>query len=294
MPTYQTRATRAAELLPIGIFARTFPGQTADLVFSAIAQSRIAATQFNLRCVGLETVPERIPPRVLEQIAEKSTQYSVSISALSGTCNLVHPDRELRALYVDRLARLAEACETLAIPVLTLSTGTRDPDDLWRAHPANQSAAAQNDLRRALHALLDATATSQVTLAFEPETSNVIQTADQAAALLDEFNSPRLGVILDSANLLVNAPSFDQQDAIITHATAILRGRVALAHAKDADAMHHVVAPGQGQIDFAALLAALHDRAGYTGPVIMHGLTPTEVPSALTHLTAARTAAFAP
>jgi sugar phosphate isomerase/epimerase len=196
-------------------------------------------------------------------------------------------------MYVDRLARLAEMCDALAIPVLTLATGTRDPDNLWSHHPDNQCAAALDDLHRSLHALLDATVDRHVALAFEPETANVIQTADQAAALLHEFKTDRLGVILDSANLLGDAPA-SHQAAVIAHAATVLGGRVALAHAKDCDDSHRVVAPGQGQVDFAAYLAALHNLAGYTGPVIMHGLAPADVPDALTHLTAARAAALVP
>ena len=293
MPTDSARPTRAPEPLPIGVFARTFPGQTADLVFSAIARSGIGDAQFNLSCVGLETVPDRIPPDVIAQLAGKSRHYQISISALSGTCNLVHPDLALRTLYVTRLAQLADVCDSLAIPVLTLATGTRDPDNLWSPHPDNQSATALDDLRHSLHALLDATVGTRVTLAFEPETANVIQTADQAAALLHEFHSDRLGVVLDAANLLGDVPA-SQQAAVIAHAATVLRGRVALAHAKDCDDTRHVVAPGKGVIDFAGYLTALRNLAGYTGPVIMHGLAPADVPAALTHLTAARASALAP
>lgn len=293
MTTEPSSRAPDSDSLPIGIFARTFPGQSADLVVSAIAVMGIRHTQFNLSCIGLETVPARIPPMAIEEIARSTQQYHVSISALSGTCNLIHPDRARRDTFVRRLANLASVCDTLGIPVLTLSTGTRDPDDLWRAHPDNQSASALDDLRRALHALLNATAANRVTLAFEPEAANVIQTADQASSLLDEFDTERLGVILDSANLIGDAPA-SQQAAIISHAATVLHGRVTLAHVKDADATHRVVAPGQGAIDFAAYLAALRTLAGYTGPVIMHGLTAAEVPAALAHLTTARTAALAP
>ena len=278
-------------LLPIGIFARTFPGRTADLVFSAITANGIRHTQLNLSCVGLETVPDRLPSYKTTEISEKSNHYHVSISALSGTCNLIHRDTSRRAIFVKRLIGLAEACDALAIPVLTLATGTRDPDDLWRAHQDNRSAAALVDLRESLQTLLDGTAALDVTLALEPEAANVIQNADEAAALLDEFNTPRLGVILDSANLLGGAPA-SQQAAIITHAAAVLRGRVALAHAKDADASHRVVAPGRGQIDFVAFIRALREQADYAGTVIMHGLAAADVPAALQHLTAARTSAL--
>ena len=281
--------TDSALILPIGIFARTFPGSVPDVVLRAVADAGFGHAQFNLTSAGLETVPLTLPPEIDAKISSLSIQFQVGIVALSGTCNLCHPRRELRDEYVRRLTALASACQRMRIPVLTLSTGTRDPDDLWRAHPDNRSASADRDLRDSLGKLLDGTSGTGVMLAFEPEGSNIIQTADQAADLLAELDDPRLAIVLDLANLIGDAPP-DAQSDIIAHAAERLRGHIALIHAKDIDAHHRVVAPGQGVIDFAQYLKTLHHVAGYTGPVIMHGLTPRDVPASLAHLTAARAA----
>jgi len=40
-----------------------------------------------------------------------------------------------------------------------------------------------------------------VTLAFEPEVANVIDSARKGRRLLDEMRSPRLKVVMDAANL---------------------------------------------------------------------------------------------
>lgn len=276
--------------LPIGIFAKTFPGSTPDVVLGAAARAGFRHVQFNLSSAGLETVPEIVPLQTENDIAHSIQQYQISIDALSGTTNICHPDRGTRQESIRRLVALAATCRRLGIPVLTLSTGTRDPADLWCAHPDNQSAAALSDLRGSLRHLLDATASTGVTLAFEPEASNVIQTADQAADLITEFSDARLAVVLDLATLLGDA-GVTGQGEIIHHAARRLRGHIALAHAKDIDAHHAVVAPGMGAIDFTRYLSALRRDAGYTGPVIMHGLSAGDVPAALRHLRAARDAA---
>ena len=284
--------TGSVEPLPIGSFARTFTGVTIDAVFAAATRSGIRDLQLNLSIAGLETVPAQVPDEIVKLILASSMLHKASMRALSGTCNISHPDSEVRSEYVRRLGVLAAICATLGIPVLTLSTGTRDTDDLWRAHPDNQTREAHRDLRLSLRAALQLTADTAVTLAFEPEAANVIQTADQALDLLDELADPRLAVVFDLANLVGHAPA-EAHDEILHHAAMRLGGRIALVHAKDIAANHEVVPPGRGIIDFTQYLHTLLHVADFTGPVIMHGLTAPDVPAALAHLRAARAAALA-
>ena len=284
--------TSSGESLPIGIFARTFEGPTVDAVVSAATSSGISDLQFNLSSAGLETVPDIVSDAIVKSISASSALHNASIRALSGTCNISHPDRTIRREYVRRLGVLARTCATLGVPVLTLSTGTLNTDDLWRPHPDNQTREAHRDLRLSLRAALQLTADTGVTLAFEPEAANIIRTADQARDLLDELIDPRLAVVFDLANLVVHAPT-EAHYEILHHAATRLRGRIALVHAKDIAASHEVVPPGRGIIDFTQYLHTLVHVADYTGPVIMHGLTAADVPAALAHLRAARAAALA-
>ena len=284
--------TVSDEPLPIGIFARTFAGVTIDAVFSAATSSGISDMQFNLASAGLETVPDTVPDEIVEEILASSAHHNVSIRSLSGTCNISHPDSLIRREYVRRLGVLTATCATIRIPVLSLSTGTRDIDDLWRAHPDNQTREAHRDLRLSLRAALQLTADTGVTLAFEPEAANIIRTADQALDLLDELSDPRLAIVFDLANLVGHAPA-EAHNEILHHAATRLRGRLALVHAKDIAPTHEVVPPGRGIIDFTQYLHTLVHVADYTGPVIMHGLAPADVPAALAHLRAARAAALA-
>jgi sugar phosphate isomerase/epimerase len=278
--------------LLIGVFARTFPGTIPEDVFRTVASAHIQRVQFNLSSAGLETVPASVGADVEADIARWSAHYRITIDALSGTGNLAHPHRANREEVVRRLTHLAAMCARLSIPTLTLSTGTRSLTDLWCAHPDNRSIGAQHDLRESLAALLTATESTGVTLAFEPEASNVIQTADQAADLIAELHNSRLGVVFDLANLVTDTSPIAQAHTL-RHAAECLRGHIALVHAKDIDAAHTAVAPGTGTINFPQYLSVLHQVAGYVGPVIMHGFAATDVASALAHLRSARSAALA-
>ena len=72
----------------------------------------------------------------------------------------------------------------LGAEVVTLCSGTRDPDNMRRAHPGNLTDDAWTDLRRTLDALLAAAGEAGVRLDIEPEPGNVVRDANRAAQLL--------------------------------------------------------------------------------------------------------------
>src|SRR5205085_9742453 len=108
--------------------------------------------------------------------------------------------------------------------------------------------------------------------AFEPEVSNVVDSAVKARRLLDEVGSPRLKVVLDGANIF-HAGELPQMERILREAVALLGPDIALAHAKDlsrdGEAGHE--AAGHGLLDYDLYLSLLAS-AGYAGPLILHGL----------------------
>src|SRR5207244_3697549 len=107
-----------------------------------------------------------------------------------------HRQEGLRGLRV-----LARACRQLGIPCMSLCTGTRDPQDMWRHHPENQSPAAWRDLTHTMGEALVIAEEFNVTLGVEPEVSNVVDTAKKGRRLLNEMKSAHLKIIFDGANL---------------------------------------------------------------------------------------------
>ena len=66
--------------------------------------------------------------------------------------------------------------------------------------------------------------------------------------------------------------------ATLDEAFTLLRKDIILAHAKDLSLTAQVfVAPGRGDFDFPYYFSLLRSH-GYSGPVIMHGLSEAEVP----------------
>jgi sugar phosphate isomerase/epimerase len=100
---------------------------------------------------------------------------------------MIHPDAAQRLLGFKRLALLCGACREIGTEVITLCTGTRDPDNMWRRHPDNDSAEAWQDLVATMSRALSIADEEEVTLAVEPEVSNVIDSAVKARRLIEEM-----------------------------------------------------------------------------------------------------------
>jgi sugar phosphate isomerase/epimerase len=261
----------------IGIMARTFVRPDVDATLDAVAAHGLRAVQFNVECAGLDDMPAELPDAVCDAIAAAHGARGITLAALSGTVNMIHPDPARRADGLARLRTLIAACPRMGARVVTLCTGTRDARSMWRAHPDNQTAEAWRDLTAALAAVLPAAEAHGVDLAVEPEVSNAIDSAARARRLLDEMRSPRLKICMDGANIF-HAGELPRMAEILDEAFDLLGSDVVVAHAKDLDhdgEAGHLPA-GRGCLDYGRYCALLR-RIGYRGAVILHGLGEDQV-----------------
>jgi sugar phosphate isomerase/epimerase len=261
--------------MKIGIFAKTLSRPTIEGLFRAIAGYGINSVQFNLSCVGLETLPESVSSGLVQQIADAAEQAAVELAALSGTFNMAHPEPAVRRDGLEKIKLLCEVAARLRIPVITLCTGSRDPVDMWRWHPDNDSKEAWDDTVESIEAALNAAEKNNLILAFEPESENVVNSSSRARKLLDDLQNSRLRIIIDPANLI--SPKLNQKE-VLDEAFTLLGEAIVIAHAKDRKSDYKACAAGQGMLDFQHYLQALK-KIEFVGPLIMHGLEEQEVAS---------------
>jgi sugar phosphate isomerase/epimerase len=261
----------------LGIFAKTFARPAVEKVFDAVRDAGLAAVQLNLSCAGLPTLPDAIDPAVCDRVRTAATDRGIELAAISGTFNMIHPDAAERRRGLARLAVLVAAARRMGIPLVTLCTGTRDANDMWRRHPENDAPAAWSDLVASLRTALAAAEEHGVALGVEPEVSNVIDSAARCRRLLDELKSPWLKVVMDGANLF-HAGELPRMAEVLDEAFRLLGGDIGLAHAKDLarDGAAGDRAAGTGVLDYGRYLDHLA-AAGYRGPLILHGLAAHEV-----------------
>lgn len=266
----------------LGIFARTFSRPTMEEVFDAVKEHSLDCVQFNMACAGLPTLPDDISPSLAIRIHEAAMSRGIEIAAVSGTYNMAHPDPEARQAGLRRLRTLASACHGIGTSVITLSTGTRDPENMWRWHPENASSQAWSDLLSSMEAALQIAEEEQVTLAFEPERANVVSTAAKGHALLTAMQSSRLKVVIDPANLIVPGDEH-QMSQMLDEAFDLLGEYIIIAHAKDRGADDTFRAAGEGILDYDQYVRLLR-AAAFDGPLILHGLTEEQIDAALQFL----------
>jgi sugar phosphate isomerase/epimerase len=227
-------------------------------------------------------MPNEITAETIAEIAEVCREEGVSIAAVSATYNMIHPDPKVRADGLRRLEVIIKAARGMGTSLVTLCTGSRDPDDQWRHHPDNQSEDAWRDLLMEMDEAVALAEAYDVDLGIEPELANVINSADAAKRLVNQIGSPRLRILLDPANLFETA-SADERRNIVAHASETLAGNISMAHAKDRDAAGGFAAAGKGVIDFPHFIACLR-QAGFDGPLVTHGLTEAEAPAVASFL----------
>ncbi|MBI4325245.1 MAG: sugar phosphate isomerase/epimerase [Chloroflexi bacterium] len=276
--------TDACAPFRLGIFAKVFVRPTLEAVLDAVAQHGVQCIQFNFSCAGLPNMPERMEPALLDRIRQAFEERNLKMSAVSGTFNMIHPDLKERRQGLLRLRELTSACPRLGTSVVTLCSGTRDPENMWRGHPENNSPTAWRDLCHSLAKALSFAEEFGITLGVEPEVSNVVDSARKARRLLDEMHSLRLKIIMDGANLF-HTGELPRMRQILDEAFDLLGRDIVIAHAKDLrhDGEAGNLAAGAGVLDYDHYLALLR-AAGFDGPLILHGLSESQVAGCLAFL----------
>ena len=263
--------------MQIGTMSGTFARATLEEVLDAVVDHGMNCVQFNLSSAGVTKIPTHIDEDLCDKIREEMGARNITMTALGGTYNMIHPDVQRRADGLRNLRVLAAACERLGTSVITLCTGSRDPDNMWRRHPDNDTPEAWDDLVVSMRQAIEVAEEYQVTLAFEPEVANVVDSAIKARRIIDQIGSPYLKVVMDGANIF-HTGELPRMREILDEAFALLSEDIAFAHAKDLDrdgeAGH--LAAGKGLLDYDQYLSLLND-VDPDMSIILHGLSEAEV-----------------
>jgi sugar phosphate isomerase/epimerase len=270
-------------LIKTGIFAKTFRRNSFPEILDAIVENGMNCIQFNMSCIGLPVMPNLITSVETDYISRACRKRQITIAAISGTFNMIHPEIGIRKQGLQNLAILIDACDKMKTNLVSLCTGTGDPDDQWNSHPYNNTPGAWKDLVHSLEQALLSAEQSGVILGVEPELANVVNSLDKARTLLDQMQSKHLKIILDPVNLFEKATLSEQHD-LLDKAFDLLGNDIVMAHAKDRDASGGFVAAGQGVLDYEYFLSCL-ENIGFEGPVLLHGLEESEVSTSHSFLT---------
>lgn len=170
-----------------------------------------------------------------------------------------HPDATIRRATVAYYRRLADFSAALGRPLVSIH------GYVGRIAPVRSMAEERSLLVESVSAIAAYAHTLGVDLVFEVLNryeSHLINTGDEALALLKDVAVPNLRVLLDAYHMNIEEPQ---------PADAVRRvgNRLGLFHVADSNRQ----AIGRGHTDFHALFEAL-DGIGYEGPIIVECTAP--------------------
>ena len=275
--------------MEIGIFATTFLNPkddvpNVDAQLDQIAGLGVQAVSFDALCLGLPSMPDAIDPVQALRVRDGLTARGMWMASLSATFNMAHPDPSEREMGLRQLEVLAASAQGFGTNLLTLCTGTRSRQSMWRNHPDNGTPEAWADMRATMERAIAIAEKYNVRLGIEPEVSNVVSSPARARRLLDEMRSDRLTIVMDGANIFP-AGTLPRQREILDEAFALLGDDIGMAHAKDLtrDGAAGNVAAGTGLLDYGHYIHLLH-QCGFDGALVLHGLSAAQSPACVAFL----------
>jgi sugar phosphate isomerase/epimerase len=258
----------------LGLLSPEFPAHSLAENLAAMSATGAVGVQFDLVCAVGATFPAELTDQEIRAITDGFASHGLEISALSGTYNMIDPNPLKRQAGAKNLDRLISFAPKLGVKVITLCTGSRDPQSMWKRHPENDTPAAWTDLLVSVEQAVRTAGIHDVVLGVETEVGNTVNTVRKARQLLDTIASPHLKIIMDGANIFQKGelPSMRSK---LDEAFDLLGADIVLAHAKDLDRdgeAGHVPA-GLGKLDYPYYLEKLQN-SGYDGAIILHALKP--------------------
>jgi len=209
-------------------------------------------------------------------IADAYRSTGISIHSLGVYTNLIHPDSEERKANLDYFEAMMRIGDDLGVRTLITEAGHFRADEPEPAVPHHFQEEVWKSMVATGKELARRAESHGATVLFEPFFRGFLASAKRTRLFLEEVDSPRIGALLDPANLLeVNdlEEMFDQ-----------LGPWIQCLHAKDRKL--HVdrgVPAGQGDLDyerFATLAAQRTPKA----PLILEYVGPNDYRQARKHL----------
>ena len=273
--------------MELGMYSVELKRNSIEELFAAVREYGFTAMQFDYQSVYEEEMPLHIESEVTARILAAAKANGVKIVSVNGTFNMIDPDPAKRCDGIRRFEELAKHMHELECDFVTLCTGSRSREGMWRMHPDSLSDDAWADLLDSMAKVLDIAEKYDLILGLETEPNNAMNTPERCRALMDHFGTRRLKVIMDIANLFRPGMAKKQNvRAVMRHAFDLLGRDVQLAHGKDVLESDGVACTyaGNGIVDFAYFKELLAE-SGYKGCLLLHGLhDEAEFPKAVQYI----------
>lgn len=170
--------------------------------------------------------------------------------AFAAKLTLLHADPGSASLARERLDQMIQLAADLGAPVVTVGS--------FRGRTVGNAAESKQQLAAILRRAGGLAGSCGVRLALEPLNryeADLLHTAAETLAFLNEVDEPAVGILLDTYHVNIEERSWTEP-----YRQVMAAARLYYVHLSD----NNRLAPGQGHIDFRAILRALRE-VGYDG-----------------------------
>ncbi len=280
-------------MLQIGIRAHDMGQLPAEELANAVSIPGVSAIQL---APSKALVPPCWDPASLARaerraIAGAFSQRGISVAVLGCYINPVHPNPAARAAGLERFAHHLRTAGDFNCPVVGTETGSIDPDCNY--HPDTALESTYLTLVESVRGLARiAEENGGVTVGIEPVAdTHTISTALLMKQLLDDVDSPAIGVIFDPVNMVPDSGVLEQEQ-IMDACFAAFGSRIVAVHAKDYRIEQdgrglrkvHPLPAGTGRMDWPGFFRRLQAAGKQDVPVLLENAGPAEAPGAIAHL----------
>jgi sugar phosphate isomerase/epimerase len=247
----------------LGLWLELRPADDLSRIADRVAAMGYAALQAHFPA-GCDAVMAR-------RLRRACAESGLVVAAVSGYANPLRPELAPMGATTEQLAAMVELLPTVGSRRLVSWSGTYAAG-IGAGHPDNGGDAAWEALRRHVDALLPLLDAVEGELLLEPFLAHVLDSPARAAAFCRAVGSPALGLVLDAPNLLP-PERWGRQAEQIAALVAELTPYVGLVHLKDMrllDGALDMPGPGQGLLDYPALMGAIADAAIGAPMIVEH------------------------
>lgn len=195
-----------------------------------------------------------LTPGYAKYIRNVFEKNDIDVAVLGCYLNLAHPDKdELKKIQDTYKAHIRFAAQ-LGAGVVGTETGC--PNAEYRTVPENMTEEALQLFIYNLRPVVEYAEKMGVIVAIEPVVRHIVYCPKVARRVLDEINSPNLGIIFDPVNLL-DTFNYEKRDEIIHEAIELLGDDIMMIHIKDfipKDNELAFTAAGFGVMDYSEIV----------------------------------------
>jgi len=283
-------------MLHIGVRAHDFGTHEAADLAALIAPTGATCIQLALSKAlpAKAKLPAELGPDGTEQVRKAFADRGISVAILGSYINPVHPDPAARNAQLARFEAHLAAAASFGCSIVGTETGSRNPDCSF--HPETATEETFRDMVASLRRLAaTAERIGGVYVGVEAVADqHTIASAALMKRLLQEVDSPAIGVIFDPVNLVPRLGILSM-DAFLDECFDAFGDRIVAVHAKDYQIEEGCCGPVKsdcipvltGEMDWRGVFRRLRKAGKENVPILIEDIAPSEAAAAVERIRSA-------